>query len=110
MSVIPLPRQPRQVPAAQVPNQEESHTLRLAAGGTLLAGALLLLAGKRKAGLAATAIGTGLTLLHEKDTTLRWWAALPLLLNNAQRFVGHAQGVVDEMNERKQKIQGIFRK
>ena len=107
MNVIPLPRQTKQ--AAQM-EEEPSPTLRLAAGGTLLAGALLLLAGKRKAGLAATAAGTALTLLHEKDTTLRWWSALPLLLSNAQRFVGHAQNVVDEVNVRKQKFQGIFRR
>ena len=107
MSVVPLPRH-----SEQVRNQEgeSSPTLRLAAGGTLLAGALLLLAGKRKAGLAATAVGTTLTLLQEKETTLRWWATLPVLLGNAQRWVGHAQNVVDEVNVRKQKFSGIFRK
>lgn len=107
MSVIPLPRQTERVPQTE---GEPSPVLRLAAGGTLLAGALLLLAGKRKAGLAATAAGTALTLLQEKETTLRWWAALPLMLSNAQRFMGHAQDVVDEVNVRKQKFQGVFRK
>jgi hypothetical protein len=112
MSVVTLPRQATQSQAKQAshPADEPSPTLRLAAGGTLLAGAVLLLAGKRKAGLAFTAAGTALTLLHEKETTLRWWAALPLLLSNTQRWIGQAQGALEEVNTRRQKFQGIFRK
>ena len=104
---VPEPIEIRRLPAGQT---EPYPALRLAAGGTLLAGALLLLAGKRRAGLAATAAGTALTLLQEKETTLRWWAALPVLLSNAQKFAGHAQSVVEELNLRKQKFQGVFRK
>ncbi len=114
MSVVPLPRQPEQVPtqSAQASRSadEPSPTLRLAAGGTLLAGAVLMLAGKRKAGLAFTAAGTALTLLHEKETTLRWWATLPLLLTSTQQWVGQAQSVLEEVNTRRQKFQGIFGK
>ena len=107
MSVIPIPRQSQLAPGGQ---DQPSPTLRLAAGGTLLAGAVLLLAGRRKAGLAFTAAGTALTLLHEKETTLRWWAALPLVLNNVQRFAGKAQTAIDEFDAHRQKLRNIMRR
>jgi hypothetical protein len=111
MSVVPIPRQPEPAHTpTHIAENEPSPTLRLAAGGTLLAGAVLLLAGKRKAGLALTATGTALTLLHEKDTTLRWWAALPLFLSNAQRVIGKAEQAMDEVNARKDKFRSIFKK
>lgn len=94
----------------KVSEPEGSPALRLAAGGTLLAGAVLLLVGKRRAGLAATAAGTALTLLQEKETTLRWWATLPLILSNTQRFIGQAQTAVHEINARREKIQGVFKR
>jgi hypothetical protein len=112
MSVIPIPRQPQPAPDAQNQSAQNqpSPTLRLVAGGSLLAGAVLLLAGKRKAGLALTATGTALTLLHEKETTLRWWAALPLVLENTQRILGKAQQAMDEVNARKERFRSAFRK
>lgn len=91
-------------------NNDPSPALRLAAGGTLLAGAVLLLAGKRRAGLAVTAAGTALTLMQEKETTLRWWATLPLVLSNTQRVIGQTQSVIHDLNARREKLQGFFRK
>ena len=111
MSVVPIPRQPEPVHTpSHAEDNELSPTLRLAAGGTLLAGAVLLLAGKRKPGLALTATGTVLTLLHEKETTLRWWAALPLFLSNAQRLIGKAEQAMDELNARKDKFRSFLKK
>jgi hypothetical protein len=107
MSVVPIPRQPEPAGPAE---PQPSPTLRLAAGGTLLAGAVLLLAGKRRAGLAVTAAGTALTLLHEKETTLRWWTALPVVLNSAQRLIGKAQTAMDEFDAHRQKLRNIARK
>jgi hypothetical protein len=107
MSVTPIPRQTN---SASGSDNEPSPTLRLAAGGTLLAGAVLLLAGQRKAGLAFTAAGTALTLLHEKETTIRWWAALPFVLTNAQRLIGKAQTAMDELDAHRQKLHGLIRR
>ena len=107
MSVIPIPRQPNSVPDVE---DQPSPTLRLAAGGPLLAGAVLLLAGQRKAGLAFTAAGTALTLLHEKEATVRWWAALPLVLTSAQRFIGKAQNAMDEIDAHRQKLHNLVRR
>ena len=107
MSVVPILRQPE---PSHTTENEPSPTLRLAAGGTLLAGAVLMLAGKRKAGLAFTATGTALTLLHEKETTLRWWTALPLILSNAQRVISKAEQAMGEVNARKDRFRSIFKK
>ena len=107
MSVIPIPRQPNSAPGTE---NQPSPTSRLAAGGTLLAGAVLLLAGQRKAGLAVTAAGTAFTLLHEKETTLRWWAALPVVMSSAQRIIGKAQTAMDELDAHRQKLRGLVRR
>jgi hypothetical protein len=42
-----------------------------AAGGSLLAGGLLLLTGNRRAGLVTAASGTALALLDQQDTSTR---------------------------------------
>ena len=107
MSVVPIAPRPESTANSQ---DQPSPTLRLAAGGTLLAGAVLLLAGKRRAGLTLTATGTALTLLHEKETTRRLWAALPLVLSNAQRLIGKAQIAMDELDAHRQKFRDIVRK
>lgn len=107
MSVIPIPPRP-ELPANS--QDQPSPTLRLAAGGTLLAGAVLLLAGKRRAGLALTATGTALTLLHEKETTRRLWAALPFVLSNAQRLIGKAQTAMDELDVHRQKLRNAMQR
>lgn len=101
---------PTPEPSRKANEQESSPALRLAAGGTLLAGAVLLLAGKRRSGLVTTAAGTALALLQEKETTLRWWATLPLILSNTQRVIGQTQGVIHELNARRERLQGFFKK
>ncbi len=82
--------------------------VRLAVGGTLLTGAILLLTGKRRAGLVATAAATALTLLDEQETVREWWNALPRYLDDAQRLLNQAQHTVDDLVEKRDKLRAMF--
>ncbi len=87
---------------------EHNEWMRAGIGGTLLAGSLLLLTGKRKAGLLVTAAGTALVLLEEQDTVRAWWNALPGYLEDAQRMLDQAQTTIDDLTAKRDKLMGLF--
>ena len=61
-------------------SHHEKEWVGVAVGGTLLLGSVLLISGKRRAGLMVTAAGTALALLEEQETVRSWWNALPQYL------------------------------
>jgi len=72
-----------------------------AAAGTLVAGGILLLAGKRRAGMVAAASGTALALLDQQDT-------LPGYIEEVQRMLGQVQGTVDELATQREKLRRVL--
>jgi hypothetical protein len=90
------------------PQQTEPDWLGLTVGGTFLAGALLLLSGKKRAGLVVTAAATALTLLDQKETVREWWNTLPQYLDDAQRLLDEAQRTVDDLAAKREKLRGMF--
>jgi hypothetical protein len=79
-----------------------------AAAGTLVAGGILLLAGKRRAGMVAAASGTALALLDERETLQAWWEALPVYLENLQQILGQVQSTVDELSVQREKLRRVL--
>lgn len=90
------------------PEGEKSDWLALTVGGTFLAGALLLMSGKKRAGLAVTAAAAAVTLLDQKDTIRDWWNALPQYLDDAQRLLDQAQRTVDDLAAAREKVRGMI--
>lgn len=90
--------------------RQEKDWLGLAVGGTLLAGSVLLLTGKRRAGLVVTAAGTALALLEEQDTVRAWWNALPQYLDDAQRLLNQAQMTIDDLSAKRDRLRSLFRR
>jgi hypothetical protein len=82
--------------------------IRVGVGCTLLTGSLLLLAGKRKAGLLATFAGTALAILEHQDLVSEWWGALPGYLDDAQRMVDQAVSTVDDLTVKGNQIKSLF--
>lgn len=80
----------------------------LAAGGALLAGALLLLAGKRRAGAITAASGTALALLEQKEMVRHYWDNLPGYIDNVQRVVGQVQVAVTEIEARRVQLHSVL--
>lgn len=92
----------------QTQSSADQDWMRYAVGGTLLTGAILLLTGKRRAGLVVTAAATALTVLEEQDTLKAWWQSLPSYLDDAQRLLNQAQLTVDDLVEKRDRLRAIF--
>jgi hypothetical protein len=76
----------------------------LVAGAALVSGGVLLLTGRRRAGMVAAAAGTGLALLEEQETLRAWWELLPGYIDGAQRMIGQVQGTVGELAVSREKL------
>ena len=108
MSGVPLP-QTANFPQGHVePHDSEIEWLRPTVGGTLLVGSLLILSGKRKAGLVVAAAGAALALLEEQDAVAEWWRGLPRYLDEAQRFLNQAQRTIDDLSSKRDKLRSMF--
>ena len=99
-------------PQEQMETRKEARPdwMRIGVGSTLLTGSLLLLTGKRKAGLVVTAAGTALAMLEHKDLVTEWWDALPGYLDQAQRLLDQAAATIDDLTEKRDKIMGLLGK
>jgi hypothetical protein len=82
--------------------------MRVGVGCTLLTGSLLLLAGKRKAGLLATFAGTALAILEHQDLVSEWWNSLPGYLNDAQRKLDQATNAVEDLTAKGEQVKSLF--
>ncbi len=84
--------------------------MRIGVGSTLLTGSLLLLTGKRKAGLVLTFAGTALAILEHQDLVSEWWNALPRYLNDAQRMLDQAANTVEDLTAKGEQVKSLFRR
>jgi hypothetical protein len=103
-------------PAGYPPNQgamtrstkSQSDWLGMAVGGSFLAGGLLLLSGKKKAGMLVTAGAMALTLVDQKDTVREWWNTLPGYLDDAQRLLDQAAHTIEDLATKRDKLRSMF--
>ena len=84
--------------------------MRIGVGASLLTGSLLLLTGKRKAGLLVTAAGTVLAMLEHHEVVAEWWEALPKHLEKAQHMLDQAQQTIGDLTDKRDKIFSMFGK
>jgi len=80
----------------------------LAAGGTLLAGGLLLLTGRHRAGLVAAVAGTTLVLLDQQETVRSWWHTLPGYIDDVQRLLGQVQDTVADVAAQRERLRRVL--
>src|ERR1700754_2030288 len=79
------------------------------AAGSLLTGAVLLATGRRKTGLAVTAIGSVIALLEESDGVRELWDNLPDYIHTAQEALGRFEGFVQDLAEQGDRIRKVIR-
>ena len=109
MPVVPLRQQENDfAPELRASDAECMSWIGYAAGGTLIAGGLLLMAGKRRAGMVAAASGAALALLDQKETLNAWWNALPGYIDDIQRLLDQVQGTVEEIAIQRENLRRIF--
>lgn len=79
------------------------------AAGSLLTGAVLLATGRRKTGLAVTAVGSLVALLEESDGVRELWDKLPDYIHTAQEALGRFEGFVQDLAEQGDRIRRVVR-
>ena len=106
------------LPAGNQAHYIESHNtrgrnpdwMRIGVGASLLTGSLLLLTGKRKAGLLMAVAGTALALLEHREVVAEWWEKLPQHLDKAQTMLEQTQHTIDDLTQKRDKIFEMFGK
>ena len=81
---------------------------RALAAGSLLAGAFLLLAGKRRAALAAAVAGAAVVTLEKPQMVKEIWDNTPRYLRAGQDFLLRAEDVVDDLRAKAEKVRGML--
>jgi hypothetical protein len=76
--------------------------------GTLVASGVLLVAGKRRAGLLTALTGAALVMLDQQEVVSQWWNALPGCLEEMQRTLGRAQAAVDDLSVQGEKLRRVL--
>lgn len=72
---------------------------RSVAAGSLLVGAILLITGRRKSGLAVVAAGAAVALLENPEAVRDFWDQVPKLLRSSQDFLVRVEDFMDELNK-----------
>jgi hypothetical protein len=83
---------------------------RAIAAGSLVAGAYLLFAGRRKTALAIAAGGAVVALLENPDTARELWEKFPGYLRAGQDFLVRAEDFVDDLAKKGEKFRQAIAK
>jgi hypothetical protein len=109
MVVVPLSRPARDSRTQlDAPESETLNLLGFAAGGTLFAAGLLLLARQRRAGMVAAASGAALAILDQQETLESWWNALPGYIDDVQGLLTQVQRTVEDLAVQREKLRRIL--
>jgi hypothetical protein len=110
MSAAPLPTSsyPQRQLESRMHATKNPDWVRIGVGASLLTGSLLLLTGKRKAGLLVTAAGAALAMLDNRDVVSQWWDVLPQHLQKAQQMLDQTQQTIDDLSAKRDKIFELF--
>lgn len=101
MNVIKLPK----TIEAKVPSAVADFPWpRAAAAASLITGACLLLSGRRKAALAATAAGAAFSLLEHPEAARELWSNVPGYLRTGQDLLVRAEEFVEDLAKKGEKF------
>ena len=89
---------------------DEFNWIRMAAVGSLVLSGVLIMSGKRRAGLVSAVSGTALAMLDQQDSLKAWWETLPIYLDEVQLMLTRAQGAVEDVAVQRDKLHQIFTK
>ena len=81
---------------------------RTVAAGSLVAGACLFLAGRRKTALAVAASGATVGLLEHPESAKELWDSLPQYLRKGQDFLVRVEDFVNEVAKQGSKLRSAI--
>jgi hypothetical protein len=111
MVVFPLFKHTNDIETASRSDEAEPMDwVELLAAGTLLAGGILLLARRHRAGTVVAATGAALAMLDRQDTLRTWWDALPGYIDETQLLLGRVQGSVEELAAQRERLRKVLAK
>ncbi len=88
-----------------VPDLHWSHHLASAA---LVAGAVLLVTGRRKQALGIAVAGAAMTLFERPEAAQELWTTLPGHIRNGQDFLVRAESFIEKLGEQAIKLREII--
>ena len=89
---------------------EEFDWVKIAASGALITGALLMMTGKKRAGLVMATSGTVLAMLDHEETLRQWWEALPGYVDRAQWMFERVRDVVEDISEKGEAMRRVLKR
>lgn len=111
MVIIPLSEPAHESRTApEIDDCEEINWVGFTAGTTLAIAGMLLLSGKRRAGMLAAASGTALAVLDQQETLRSWWNALPVYIDQVQGVLGQVQDTVNEVAMKREALRRALAK
>jgi hypothetical protein len=93
------------------PERSEDDSLtwnRSLAAGSLIAGALLLVTGYRRAGLAVAAAGATVALLENPEAVRNFWNSIPDFVHTSQDFLSRAESLIDDINRQRARVRSML--
>ena len=108
---VPLPHPENEfAPVTRSRTTQPPNWVQFVASGALVAAGLLLLNGRRRAGLAVAASGTALAMLDQQELLRAWWNALPGYIDELQGMLCKVQSTVDELSSQRERLHRILSK
>ena len=107
---VPRPVRARPGTARQAAENDPINWARVAAAGSLALSGVLLMSGRRRAGLVSAVTGTALAMLDQQDSMKAWWETLPVYLEEVQRMLNRVQGAVDSVAAQRDRLHRILSK
>jgi len=105
MGIVSIPKRKVQQVKSAV---ESSDMAKIAAGGALVAGGILLLTGQRRAGIAVSAAGAALMLLTEQETVRAWWEQIPDYVEHLENMVGRMKNSMEEITVTRDNLRQVL--
>jgi hypothetical protein len=81
---------------------------RSLAAGSLVVGAVLLVTGRRRSGLAVAAAGAALAVLEHPEAVKEAWEALPRWVRSGQDLLVRVEDFVDELNKQGARLKKVL--
>ena len=100
MAVTMILKKARNTAAEIAGPDRDADWVKFVAGGSLIAGACLLLTGRRRAGMVMAASGTALAMLEHEQNLRNLWNALPGYVDRAQSMFDQLRDVAEEIAEK----------
>jgi energy-converting hydrogenase Eha subunit B len=110
MVVVPLSKAARKASETRASTADSRRWVRMAAAGTLVASGVLLLAGKRRAGLVTALSGAALVMIEQREAVSKLWNALPGYLGAIESVAARAQAAVEDLTVQGERLRRVLSK